>query len=274
MAQPIVIDNGAGTSSTRLSDFNTGATTHTYDGVISGNGSYRRSASVAGTGGLTIFTAANTYTGSTAINDGTLQLGNGGTTGSLSASSVITTQSSGVFRIDRSNAVTQGTDFSGAAISGAGSLVKDGTGTLTLNVANTFTGNVTINKGTVVATTDGALGGGNISLTAGGVNLTLQGAFNNYISDNKSLSLVDGSTVSLDQTGGSDTIAGLVLGSLGAQAAPGTYGSSASGAMFQFDAYFTGTGTLTLVPEPSTWVMIGSGIGLLGGFQILRRKRS
>ena len=50
----------------------------TYAGVISGTGSLTQ----AGTGTLTL-TGANTYTGGTTISAGTLQLGNGGTTGSV-----------------------------------------------------------------------------------------------------------------------------------------------------------------------------------------------
>ena len=77
-ARPIVIDNGA-VGLTRFSSFNIGGN-HTFSGVISGNGAYNRSASATGTGGSTTLTAANTYSGGTTVNDGTLFVNN--TTGS------------------------------------------------------------------------------------------------------------------------------------------------------------------------------------------------
>ena len=95
-----------------------------------------------GTGALTL-TGTNTYTGATTISSGTLQIGAGGTAGSLSGSSAITNNGALVF--SRSNPVVQGTDFSTAGISGSGSLIQAGSGLLTLNVANTYSGATAIN---------------------------------------------------------------------------------------------------------------------------------
>lgn len=163
------------------------------------------------------------------------------------------------------------TTFSGV-IQDGGSLSKIGTGQLSLTNANTFTGGTLISAGTLVAGSDGALGTGNVSLTASGVTLTLQsGATNNYISDNSSISIVTGATANLNFTGTSDIVGGIVLNGV-IQTAPGTYGSSVSGATFQ-SAFFSGTGTLTLVPEPSTSAMIGVGAAVLVGLQRIRRKR-
>jgi autotransporter-associated beta strand protein len=86
--RPIVIDNGS-VGRTRLSSFNTNGTTQTFNGAISGNGSFRRSFGT-GSGGVTVFNANNTYTGDTAVNNGTLLVN-----GSLSSSNV-TVSSSGV----------------------------------------------------------------------------------------------------------------------------------------------------------------------------------
>lgn len=74
--RPIYVYNGvAGT--TRLSFFNTAADgVQTFNGEISGDGSIRKSASTSGTGGITIFNAANNYSGGTTINDGTLIVNN------------------------------------------------------------------------------------------------------------------------------------------------------------------------------------------------------
>ena len=161
-------------------------------------------------------------------------------------------------------------------VSGGFTLTKTGAGTLALNQANTYSGGTIVAAGTagaLIANNDGALGTGNVDINAtGGVRLTLQGGLtNNYISDNRTLSLVDGAQANLNYVG-TDVVGGLVLGSMGAQVNPGTYGSTASGAMFQFDAFFTGTGTLTLIPEPSTWAMTVMGAGLLLGVQRFRRK--
>ena len=117
---------------------------------------------IAGTGnvtqagsGTTVLASANTYTGATRITAGTLQIGNGGTTGALSTSSTIT--NNGTLDFNRSNDVVQGTDFSAAAITGTGNLTQSGTGNLTLNAANTYSGATTINSGTLIASGGSAI---------------------------------------------------------------------------------------------------------------------
>jgi len=120
-----------------------------------------------------------------------------------------------------------------------------GSGTLTLSGANTYTGGTTINSAKAVATVNSALGAGNVTVNTSGVGLTLQGAFNNYIADTATVTIASGAKMALNQTGGSDTVGALVLGGV-AQASAGTYGSSASGATFVNDTFFSGTGTLTL----------------------------
>ncbi len=123
-------------------------------GVISdgGNG-YGLTA--AGTFALS---GANTFTGTTTINSGAnLVIGgsvNGagalitGTTGSLAAAGSIVDNGTLIFY--RSNAVTQGTDFSTAAITGTGGLTQNGGGTLTLNATNTYSGLTSVTSGVLV----------------------------------------------------------------------------------------------------------------------------
>ncbi|MES2920606.1 MAG: autotransporter-associated beta strand repeat-containing protein [Verrucomicrobiota bacterium] len=117
--------------------------------------------------GMTRLTGANTYTGATLISAGTLQIGNGGTTGSLSASSAITNDATLAF--DRSDTVTQGTDFA-STIGGAGAVRKSGTGTLVLNGANTYAGGTTVNGGILTVATGGDLGATSGPLTVSNPN--------------------------------------------------------------------------------------------------------
>lgn len=91
--------------------------------------------------GTTIFTADNTYTPVTTIYSGAvLQLGDGGTTGSITGN----VTNNGTLIVDRSSDF--GLGYAGV-ISGSGQLIKDGTGTSTLTGANTYSGGTTINSG-------------------------------------------------------------------------------------------------------------------------------
>jgi autotransporter-associated beta strand protein len=152
------------------------------------------------------------------------------------------------------------------------SVIKLGRGTLVFNGSNTYSGGTLLYKGSLIANTDGALGFGNVNLNASRVTLTLQnGITNNYIADTATLRIGRGASVNLNFTG-TNLIAALVINGV-VQTLPGTYGSSASGAQFKFDNIFSGHGTLTLVPEPSTWAMTILGAGLLLSVQRFRRKK-
>jgi autotransporter-associated beta strand protein len=106
----------------------------------------------SGSGRLTL-SANNSYTGLTTISGGTLQVGNGSTTGSVGGD--IANNAALVF--NRSNDLTQS-----GAISGTGSLTKQGNATLSLTAANTYTGLTTISAGTL------ALSGGDNRLATTG----------------------------------------------------------------------------------------------------------
>jgi len=118
--------------------------------LTSSGGSLRK----LGSGTLTL-TAANTYTGTTSINAGTLQIGNGSTAGSLASSSAITGSSGSLLVFNRTD--NYGGNFANPISGGVGLTLS--TGTLTLTATNTYTGTTTINAGArLVSGTGGAAG--------------------------------------------------------------------------------------------------------------------
>jgi fibronectin-binding autotransporter adhesin len=124
-----------------------GATTSTISGVISGNYglSFANGANPIGT---IVLTGNNTYTGDTTIHSGTLQIGMGGSSGSIAGNII----NNGTLVFNRSD------NFSiPGAISGTGSLIKQGAGTLTLGSAGSFTGSTTIQAGTLALGASGLL---------------------------------------------------------------------------------------------------------------------
>lgn len=107
--------------------------TYFHDGLISGSGTLVQKGP-----GTLVLTSDHGYTGGTTIAAGTLQLGNGGTTGSVFGDIV----DQGVLAFDRAD----DTSYSGT-VSGAGALVQQGDGTLVLTADHAYTGGTLISAG-------------------------------------------------------------------------------------------------------------------------------
>src|SRR5262249_21390493 len=114
-----------------------------------------------GPGTITL-SADQTYTGGTTIQAGTLQLGNGSSTGSVVGNIV----DNGILIFNRSDTYT----LTGV-VSGSGQLVQNGPGTLILAAANTHTGGTAIRDGTLQISSDANLGGPAGVLSIGGATL-------------------------------------------------------------------------------------------------------
>jgi len=164
--------DGAGNIALGSATLTTGdASNHLLSGIISGTGSLTKS----GAGSLTL-SAANTYSGDTTINAGTLKLGNslalqsstlttatgldfdnltsatlGGLSGSqnLALTNTDTVPASVNLTVGENNSSTT---YSGI-LSGGGSFTKTGTGNLTLSGANAYSGGTTVSAGTLTGNT-------------------------------------------------------------------------------------------------------------------------
>ena len=137
---------GTGVSGTRTVTFQ-GAGNTLVSGSLA-NGNAGTMAVLVGGPGAVVLAASNSYTGGTTIASGTLQLGNGGSTGSVLPGSAIV--DNGTLAFNRSNYVSQGADFSPAAIAGTGGVAQLGAGTLNLTGSNTYAGVTAVNQGTLL----------------------------------------------------------------------------------------------------------------------------
>jgi autotransporter-associated beta strand protein len=184
-ARAVTLNAGGGT-------FNTNAgTALTLTSAVTGSGGLTKAG-----GGTLVLTGANTYSGGTTVNAGTLQLGPGG---SLAAGSALAING-GIFSLNGNNQTVGTISGSGggivlgngtltmgdgsnttlaAVISGTGGVIKQGSGILNLTGANTYTGPTSVMAGTLAV--NGSLAG-NVTVGSAGTlggNGTIAGVVTN-----------------------------------------------------------------------------------------------
>jgi autotransporter-associated beta strand protein len=155
--------------------------------------------------GKMIFTGGMSYSGRTFIHEGTLQIGAGGTAGSLASTAEIF--NNGNLTLNRSNAVSLSN-----VISGTGSLTQAGGDTLTLSGINTYTGATNLNAGTVAFNAATNLGSGG-AINFNGGTLLYGGSHTTDISSRAISVGAGGGTIN---TGGNEITFASSIGSSGA----------------------------------------------------------
>lgn len=114
--------------------------------------------------GTLVLDANNTYGGVTQVRAGTLQLGSGGTSGSIGSSADVTVSGGATLAFNRSDTALVITN----KITGTGGVSQNGTGTTTLTASTSdYAGGTNINAGILVARV-GSIGSGNVNLNSGG----------------------------------------------------------------------------------------------------------
>jgi len=188
----------------------------TLSGVVSGSGGLTK----LGAEKLTL-SGDNTYTGATTVSAGTLWLEGSGST--LSDSTAVTVASGATLHLQVQNetvgslagagtvnlnggSLTVGNDNTGTTFSGIiqnsgldGSLIKTGTGTLTLSGANTYSGGTTVTTGTIQGTTT-SLQGDIVNNAALEFNQSSNGAYTSAISGTGEMSISGNGVVTFSGT--------------------------------------------------------------------------
>lgn len=206
-------------------DFNR-SDTFTVANVISGAGRVTQRST-----GTTILTGANTFSGTTRILAGVLQIGNGGTAGNLGTGNIV---NDGRLVFNRSDDVTLAN-----VMSGAGAFTKLGAGTLTLTSAHTYTGLTTVSAGTLNVT--GSIAG---NVTVGGTGRLLIGSSDAI----GGMIITTGSTIAY--ANGVDEASALIISSATTNLEVAEGGSATQSGVISSTGAFgftkTGAGTLSL----------------------------
>lgn len=165
--------------------------------------------------GTTTFTADNSYTGGTTITAGTLQLGAGGTSGSVVGDIV----NNGTLSLNRSNTLQLD-----GVISGSGALRQVGSGATVLSGANSYTGATTVEAGTLRAAAATVFSAASAHTVAAGATLDTAGF------DQSVASLSNAGTVNLlsSKAGSTLTVNGAYVGHGGVLSLGTVLGASGS----------------------------------------------
>ena len=179
----------------------------TYTGTISGSGAVEKT----GAGTLTV-SGNNTYAGGTTLTQGTLSASADGALGASTGALTLnggTLQFGSAFNLASGRAVsitanngtidTQGFNSTVAQnITGAGSLTKLGSGTLTLNGANSYVGGTNISAGSVIVgdgtSASAALSGGGPVAIASGATLGGYGSVTGNVTNSGTLAVANAVT--------------------------------------------------------------------------------
>jgi fibronectin-binding autotransporter adhesin len=201
--------------------------------------------------GTLVLDAANTYGGVTQVRAGTLQLGGGATSGSISSSADITVSSGATLAFNRSDTLTLA-----GKITGGGGIFQTGSGETILNsAASDFSGPVAVSGGTLRVKTMGA---GNVTISATTKQLILNSSSNygNAITINGATGVSSGGVI--------DTGSGIhatLSGPITISASPTSGGHFASALDGSLTVNGTITSTVPVVFRRGTGIFSGGGTG-------------
>ncbi|EBH0953168.1 fibronectin-binding autotransporter adhesin ShdA [Salmonella enterica] len=220
------------------------------ENTLSGSGSLVKT----GTGELTL-SGDNTYSGGTTITGGTLMADHADSLGTGAIAN------SGVLQVGEGELENM--------LSGSGSLVKTGTGELTLSGDNSYSGATTITDGTLIAANVNALGSGNID-NSGTLMLDAEGEFNlaNVATQSGATTeLARGTTLNVDSlTQQADSTLNIDLSKANGESAITADSVTLGGTL-----NVTGIGSVTdsWTPEAYTYTLIGSDSAITTDFDNL-----
>jgi autotransporter-associated beta strand protein len=230
--------------------------TLTWSGTIhnGNNNAWTTTLTFAGAG-TTMLTGTNIHSGTTTINGGILQVGDGGTTGSVGTGSVV---NNAALVFNRSNDLTVN-----QVIGGTGTLQKLGAGTLTLSGVSTYSGATTVSTGKLsLGAATGSLDPSTALTLSNGTTFSTASAAASRLQTVSSLNM-DGATLefgilgaSSDQLGitGAATLSGSNTVRISGSAAPGVFTLVSSGAPL------AGTITLDSSAMPAGFLSYGGAI--------------